>query len=54
MKYYDWYFSTGRYSVRAAANIEEALKTDPMPIPDFAAMREAIMSTFPSDLYRKG
>lgn len=54
MKYYDWYFSTGRYSVRAAANIEEALKAQPMPIPDFAAMREAIMRAFPSDLYRKG
>ena len=52
MKYYDWYFSTGRYSVRAAGSLEEALDAEPMMIPDFAAMQETLMKAFPADLYR--
>lgn len=53
MKYYDWYFSTGRYSVVAAGSVEEALTVRPMKLPELGAMRDALIRSFPSDLYKK-
>ncbi len=53
MKYYDWYFSTGRYSVRAADSVREALEAGPMPLPDLSGMQERLMAAFPADLFRR-
>ncbi len=51
IKYYDWYYSTGRRTVIAAQSIEEALKCEPMEIPDMESMREKLMACFPYDMW---
>lgn len=51
LKYYDYYFSTGRRSVKVASSIEEALQTEPMSLPDLAEMQKNLMSSFPYDLF---
>lgn len=53
MKYYDWYFSTGRANVVIAHSVEEALRVKPMRLPELAEMREALMNAFPYDLWGK-
>lgn len=52
MKYYDWYFSTGRYSVKMAMSIEEALRIEPMELPDTSDMCKALINSFPYDLWK--
>lgn len=51
MKYYDWYYSTGRYSVKIARSLEEAFLMEPMPIPDLDKMQEGLLNSFPYDLW---
>lgn len=51
MKFYDWYFSTGRYTVKVARSLKEALSMDPMPLPQLDEMREKLMEAFPYDLW---
>ncbi|MGN0601571.1 MAG: polysaccharide pyruvyl transferase family protein [Oscillospiraceae bacterium] len=51
IKYYDWYFSTGRMNVKIANSVEEALKMEPMPLPDLKLMRKELIATFPYDLF---
>jgi len=47
MKYSDYYFGTGRYAIRRAAKLDDALRAEPMPLPrlDVAAM----LASFPHD-----
>ncbi len=51
LKYYDYYFSTGRKSVKVTSSIEEALSIKPMPLPDLSEMQEKLIDTFPYDLF---
>ena len=50
-KYEDWYKSTGREEIVVAHSIEEALKIDPMPIPDLHPIQADLIKAFPSDLW---
>lgn len=51
LKFYDWYYSTERYSVRIASDIKEALQMEPMPLPILDKMQTALIQTFPYDLW---
>ncbi|KRN33110.1 polysaccharide pyruvyl transferase family protein [Liquorilactobacillus mali] len=53
LKYFDWYFSTGRTEVRYARTLDEALRLKPMDLPDLTKMREALLSSFPYDLWSR-
>lgn len=53
LKYFDYYFSTGRRSVKVASSIEEALEMDPMPLPELSKMRKDLLNSFPYDLFEK-
>ena len=50
-KFYDWYFSTNRWSVKMARSLEEALQMKPMELPKLDVMRKNIMDAFPYDLW---
>jgi len=52
LKYYDWYFSTERMSVKVAGTIDEALSIDPMKLPYLEKMRYELMCSFPYDLWK--
>ena len=51
LKFYDWYYSTGRYNVKIASSIEEALQLEPMVVPDLKEMQRALVEAFPYDLW---
>ncbi len=51
IKFYDWYFSTGRKTVVIAESVEEALITNSMEIPDLTFMRQKLIESFPYDLF---
>lgn len=51
-KYEDYYLSTKRDRIVVAQDLNEALKTVPMKIPDFSKMREDLKKSFPIDLWR--
>lgn len=51
LKYYDWYFSTGRMNVKIAHSIEEAMQMVPMPLPNISSMQRNLLSSFPYDLF---
>lgn len=53
LKFYDWYYSTGRYSVTVASDLQEALATEAMPLPRLKEMQTAIMEAFPYDLWQQ-
>ena len=53
LKYYDWYYSTGRYSINMANTIKEALEMKPMPLPDIQTLQDNLLETFPYDLWEK-
>ena len=53
MKYYDWYFSTGRMCVKIARTMEEAKEMEPMSLPDLTELREKLMAAFPYDLWEQ-
>ena len=53
MKYYDWYFSTGRMCVKIARTMEEAIEMEPMSLPDLTGLREKLMAAFPYDLWEQ-
>lgn len=50
-KYFDYYFSTNRFSFPIADTVEKALKMTPVEIPDFTEMQDGIMKAFPDDLW---
>jgi hypothetical protein len=35
LKYYDYYYGTGRFAVKRFDNLEDALRAEPMPLPKF-------------------
>lgn len=45
LKYYDYYYGTDRTDVKRFETLEEALRSDPMPLPTFRP--EAYLATFP-------
>ena len=51
LKYYDWYYSTERYTVKTAATVEEAIMMEPMPLPELSKMREQLLKVFPADIF---
>lgn len=51
LKYYDWYFATGRYEVRSATSPAEAKETEPMKLPELEELREGLLQSFPYDLW---
>ena len=53
MKYYDWYYSTGRDNVVIAHSVEEALTMTPMPLPHLEELQESLIRAFPYDLWKK-
>lgn len=53
LKYYDWYYSTKRYTVKTAATIEEAMGAEPMPLPELSGMRQQLLDCFPMDIFIK-
>ncbi len=48
LKYYDYYYGTDRHDVKRFESLEEALRSDPMPLPAFRP--EAYLATFPTDV----
>ena len=50
-KYNDYYYSTGRKDFPIAASVEEALQMQPAPLPDLKPLQEALISSFPKDLW---
>ena len=50
-KYDDWYHSTGRYDVKVARSIKEAVSMQPMPLPDLTKMQQNLIEAFPEDLW---
>lgn len=52
IKYYDWYYSTGRYTVVMAETVEEALTLTPMKLPELHSMQKNIIDKFPYDLWK--
>ena len=52
-KYLDYYASTGRKPETIPTTIEEALKTEPMPLPDLKPLQEGLLKSFPYDLWDK-
>lgn len=52
-KFYDWYFSTNRWSVKMARSLDEALEMTPMELPELEKMRKNIMDAFPYDLWNE-
>ena len=52
-KYLDYYYSTGRRNIPIITSIEEAMRVEPLPIPDFSNLQKGLMETFPYDLWDK-
>lgn len=50
-KYFDYYYSTGRYSFPIAETVEAALQVIPPELPEFDRMREDLLKAFPIDLW---
>lgn len=51
LKYYDWYYSTERYTFPIAQTIEEAKKITPVDLPNLEPIRNKLKEVFPYDLY---
>lgn len=51
LKFYDWYFSTGRYDVKVAMTLEEALGISTMPLPGLSELQEGLLRSFPYDMW---
>lgn len=51
LKYYDYYYSTGRRNVKIASSIREALETEPMELPELSEMQRRLLDSFPYDLF---
>lgn len=52
-KYLDYYASTGRKPETIPTTIEEAMNTDPLPLPDLKPLQEGLLKSFPYDLWNK-
>ena len=51
IKYMDWYYSTGRYSIRIADTIDEAISMQPMELPNLVKLQNELIKSFPYDLW---
>ncbi|MBQ6569358.1 MAG: polysaccharide pyruvyl transferase family protein [Clostridia bacterium] len=51
-KYEDWYNSTGRFDIKIAHSVDDALKMTPMELPKLGAMQEKLIAAFPYDLWK--
>ena len=51
MKYYDWYYSTGRLNVKIADSLEDAMDMIPMELPNLKKMQQNLIDSFPYDLW---
>lgn len=51
-KYADWYEGTGRKRWDTATVLEDAIKMNPMPAPDLSLIQQALIESFPYDLWR--
>lgn len=51
-KFYDWYYSTNRWSVKMARSIDEALEMEPMELPKLDELRKGLIDSFPYDLWK--
>ena len=47
LKYHDYYLGTGRSDVKRFESLDEAMRSDPMPLPEFDI--DAYLETFPHD-----
>ena len=47
-KFYDYYYGTGRFQVKCFSSLEDAFKSEPMPLP--VRRPDTYLSTFPHDL----
>ena len=52
-KYLDYYASTGRKPGTIPTTIEEAMNTEPMPLPDLKPLQEGLLQSFPYDLWER-
>ncbi len=52
-KYIDWYFSTGRYNIKMAESLDEAIELTPMDLPVLDEMQQELIRTFPYDLWNR-
>jgi len=50
-KYLDYYASTGRKPETVPTTIEEAMNTEPLPLPDLKPLQEGLLKSFPYDLW---
>lgn len=51
LKYYDYYYSTGRIVFPVADSLGAALKCKAAELPDFSSLRKGLKETFPYDMY---
>ena len=51
IKFYDWYYSTGRKNVVIANSLDDALQMTPMALPQLEEMQKNLMMAFPNDLW---
>lgn len=50
-KYKDYYASTGRTIENVPTSVEEAMKCEPLPLPDLKPLQEGLLNSFPYDLW---
>ncbi len=50
-KYFDYYYSTMRFSFPIAETVEEALQVKPVMLPNFENMKKNLLKAFPVDLW---
>lgn len=51
LKYYDYYYSTGRLKFPIAEDLRSALSSVPAELPDFTSLRNGLKASFPYDIY---
>ena len=52
LKYYDWYYATGRYDVKIASDLQQAKRMTPMELPQLDKLQEGLQKSFPYDLWK--
>lgn len=52
LKYFDYYYSTGRLSFPIADTVEQAMKISAPEIPDFSKLQESLIKSFPLDMWK--
>ena len=50
-KYHDYYAGTGRFNIKPATSVEEALAIEPLPLPDLPRLYDGLLNSFPYDLW---